>query len=137
MLQTGKKAAAAGLLWAAMCAPCAAQSYNQPRLERLGPSIADTSRGRGDSVGPDGRVFPDGQPGIGITSMPYTSSDGSPATRNGIVGSMSVAPNMELGVGLFSVTRFKGERHFGRAEPMRDAYERRNRLAAVGLKVRF
>ena len=137
MLQTGKKAAAAGLLWVAICAPCGAQSYNGPRLERLGPSIAESSRGRADSVGPDGRLFPDGMPGIGITSTPYTSSNGSPVTRNGIVGSVAVAPNMELGVGLFSVTRYKGERDFSRAEPMRDAGERRNRLAAVGLKVRF
>lgn len=137
VLQTGKDTVAAGLLWAAICAPCGAQTMSGPRFERLGPNIAESSRGRGDSVGADGRVFPDGTPGIGVTSTPYTRSDGSAATRNGIVGSMAVAPNMELGVGLFSVTRYKGERDFARSEPMRDTGERRNRLAAVGLKLRF
>jgi hypothetical protein len=50
---------------------------------------------------------------------------------------MPVAPNMEVGVGLFSVTRYKGEPDFKRSQPMRDVGERQNRLAAVGLKVKF
>lgn len=137
MLQTGTRAAAAGLLWAAICAPCAAQTYERSGPERLGPNIVETSRARGDSVDQDGRVFPDRGAGVGLTSSPFVRSDGSPAIRNGIIGSVPVASNVELGVGLFSVTRYKGEPNFKRVDPMRDAGERRNRLAAVGLKVRF
>lgn len=137
MLQTGKKVAAAGLLWAAWCGPCAAQLQDYAEPEPIMPSIVESSRGRSDSVGPDGRVFPDGRPGLGVTSTPYARSDGSPAVRNGIIGSMPVAPNMDIGVGLFSVTRYRRESEFRREQPMRDAGERRNRLAAVGLKVRF
>jgi hypothetical protein len=109
--------------------------YSGP--ERLGPSIVESARGRSGTVGPDGRLFPDTRPGLGVTSTPVTREDGSPATRNGIIGSMPVAPNMEVGVGLFSVTRYKGEPDFKRSQPMRDVGERQNRLAAVGLKVKF
>jgi len=137
--RTGRGAAAAiGLLWAGLSAPCAAQLFDQVEPEPLAPNIVESTRGRGDFVGPDGRLFPDGPRGLGVTSTPYTRSDGSTAVRNGIIGSMPIAPNMELGVGVFSVTRYKGEPDFRRAQPMRDAGERpNNRLAAVGLKVKF
>lgn len=138
MLQTGKKAAAAGLLWAMWCGPAAAQLWDQPEPERLGPTITEEVRGRSDFVQPDGRLFPDGRPGVGVSSTPYTRSDGSVGLRSGIVGSVPLAPNTELGVGIFSVTRYKGEPDFKRAEPMRDVAGRpNNRLAAVGLKVKF
>jgi hypothetical protein len=138
VLQTGRYAAAAGLLWAAICAPCAAQLQDYVEAERLGPSIVESARGRGDFVRPDGTLFPDSRPGLGVTSTPYTRSDGSTGVRSGIIGSMPLAPNTELGIGVFSVTRYKGDPDFKRAEPMRDVAGRpNNRLAAVGLKVKF
>jgi hypothetical protein len=135
--RTGRMGSAACLLWLAVCTPCAAQLYDYPEPEGLGPTIVETQRGRASHLGPDGRVFPDTRPGLGVTSTPVTREDGSRATRNGIIGSMPVAPNMELGVGVFAVTRYKGEPDFKRTQPMRDVGERQNRLAAVGLKVKF
>jgi hypothetical protein len=138
VLQTGKTAAAAGLLWAGLCAPCAAQLQDYAEPERLGPSIVDSARGRSDFVRPDGTLFPNSRPGVGVTSTPYTRSDGSTGVRSGIIGSLALAPNTELGIGVFSVTRYKGEPDFKRTEPMRDVAGRpNNRLAAVGVKVRF
>lgn len=138
MSRTGRTAAAAGLLWIVWCSPCAAQLWDQVGPQPLGPAIAEEPRGRGDFVQRDGRLFPDSRPGVGVTSTPYTRSDGSVGVRSGIIGALPLAPNTELGVGIFSVTRYKGEPDFRRTEPMRDVAGRpNNRLAAVGLKVRF
>jgi hypothetical protein len=120
-----------------ICTPCGAQLNDYPEAKPLAPTIVDSNRGRSEFLGPDGRLFPDGRPGVGVTSTPFTSTDGARAVRNGIIGSMPVAPNVEIGVGLFSVTRYKGEPDFKRSQPMRDVGERQNRLAAVGLKVKF
>ena len=136
MLRTGRLIAAA-LLSLAVCTPSGAQLFDSVEPEPLGPSIVESTGGRSELVGRDGRVFPDRGPGLGITSSTTIRQDGSTGIRNGIVGSVPVAPDVELGVGLFSVTRYKGEPDFKRSQPMRDVGERRNRLAAVGLKVKF
>lgn len=107
-------------------------------------------------VGPDGRLgyaevlgrtvhrpgsaalFPEGAEGIGLTSRREFEEDGSRETRSGLIASMPVAENMNVGVGIFSVTRYSAkERDFKRAEPIKDVGQRTGSLAAVGFSVRF
>jgi hypothetical protein len=85
-----------------------------------------------------GALFPEGANGVGVSSRREFEEDGSRATRNGLIASMPVAENMNLGVGIFSVTRYSAkERDFKRAQPMKDVGERTGSLAAVGFSVRF
>lgn len=105
-------------------------------VERLG--YAEVLGRRSDHLGPGGTVFPERAKGVGVSSQRFVQEDGSQARRNGLVGSLPIAPNMNLGVGLFSVTRYSArERDFKRTQPMKDVGERTGSLAAIGLSVRF
>ncbi len=105
-------------------------------VERLG--YAEVIGRRSDHLGPSGTIFPERAEGVGVSSQRLVQEDGSQASRHGLVGSMPITPNMNVGVGLFSVTRYSPkERDFKRAQPMRDVGERTGSLAAVGLSVRF
>lgn len=64
--------------------------------------------------------------------------DGSWTVRNTLVGSLPIADNVNIGIGLFSVNgaRVK-EREFRRARPMTDVFARDKTVAAVGMSIRF
>lgn len=90
-------------------------------------------------VPPDAsHTLPVSTSGFNLAREPYTEEDGSPAVRRGVVGSLPLAPNLSLGIGLLQVNRTKQrERALARTRPMRDVGGSRNRIAAVGLSFRF
>jgi hypothetical protein len=92
-----------------------------------------------DFVGNDGSLFPEQRGiGVGVAAQPFVREDGTKGTRSGLVGSVPVAPNMSLGVGLFSINRTSArERGLQRLQPMRDVNDRGSRMAAVGMSIRF
>ena len=93
---------------------------------------------RSDNPATSGTLFPEGVNGIGVSSRRGFDEQGSRATRNGLIGSWPVAENMNVGIGLFSVTRYSSkERDHKRTQPMKDVGERTGSLAAVGFSVRF
>jgi hypothetical protein len=91
-------------------------------------------------VGPTqgGGLFPDHLSGLAVSQQPVIEQDGSPTVRNRLIGSVPIADNLNLGIGLFSVTgaRVK-EKEFRRAVPMADVFARDKTVAAVGLSLRF
>lgn len=104
----------------------------------LGPSTAEMQGRQSDFVGQDGALFPEARRGVSASTQPFVNSDGTRGTRTGLVGSVPVAPNTSIGVGLFSINRTSArERNIGRLQPMRDVNERGSTMAAVGLSVRF
>ena len=108
------------------------------RRGTLGPSYSEMQGRQNDFVGQDGTLFPEGARGVGVSSQPFVREDGSRGTRTGLVGSVPAAPNMNVGIGLFSINRTNArERDMRRLQPMRDVNERGSRMAAVGLSVRF
>jgi hypothetical protein len=92
-----------------------------------------------DFVGSDGALFPEQRGrGVGVAAQPFVREDGTRGTRAGLVGSVPVAPNMSLGVGIFSVNRTNPrDRGMQRLQPMRDVNDRGSRMAAVGMSIRF
>ena len=75
---------------------------------------------------------------MAVSRTPIVEEDGTTTISQTLVGSLPVARNVNLGVGLFSVqgARTK-ERNFTRAEPMADVFARDKTVAAVGLSFRF
>ena len=64
--------------------------------------------------------------------------DGSRSVSRTVVGSMPVADNIDIGIGLFSVRGASNkERNFARSRPMRDVFGQDKRIAAVGFSLRF
>jgi hypothetical protein len=111
----------------------------EDRRTTLGPSYAEMQGRQSDFVGQDGTLFPEQRGrGVGVSAQPFVRDDGTKGTRAGLVGSVPVAPNMSLGVGLFSVNRTSPrERGMHRLQPMRDVNDRGSRMAAVGMSIRF
>lgn len=137
MRQCGLAAIFVPLLFAA---PAGAQSSAQAGGVRPVGTLgyAEVLGRRSDHPATSGALFPEGANGLGVTSRREFEEDGSRATRNGLIASMPVAENMNVGVGIFSVTRYSAkERDFKRAQPMKDVGERTGSLAAVGFSVRF
>ena len=99
---------------------------------------AETLDRRVDRTNRSGPLFPEGADGIGLSSRRDFQEDGSRETRSGLIGSWPVAENMNVGIGIFSVTRYSAkERDFKRSQPMKDVGERTGSLAAIGFSVRF
>nr|WP_295374496.1 hypothetical protein [uncultured Sphingosinicella sp.] len=93
---------------------------------------------RSDHPTSSAALFPQGAEGVGVSARRFVEEDGSRATRSGVIASLPVAGNMNVGVGLFSVTRYSAkERDFKRVQPMKDVGERTGSLAAVGFSLRF
>jgi hypothetical protein len=93
---------------------------------------------RSDHPSTNSTLFPQGAEGVGLSARRSFEEDGSKATRSGVIASLPVAENMNVGVGIFSVTRYSAkERHFARTQPMKDVGERTGSLAAVGFSLRF
>lgn len=125
-----------------LASPALAQAQpdeGEDRRTTLGPSYAEMQGRQSDFVDRNGALFPEQRGrGIGVSNQPFVRDDGTKGTRTGLVGSVPVAPNTSLGVGLFSINRTNArDRDLGRLQPMRDVNERRSRMAAVGLSVRF
>ena len=93
---------------------------------------------RSDHPATSGLLFSQGRDGVGVSSRRFVDEDGSRASRSGLIASMPVAENMQVGVGIFSVARYSAkERELKRTQPMKDVGERTGSLAAVGFSVRF
>lgn len=140
----GRPARLAALTLAPLLLATPALAQVQPdggeiRKAQLGPSYSETQGRQSDFVGTDGALFPESRgKGVGVSAQPFVRDDGTRGTRTGLVGSVPVAPNMNLGLGLFSINRTSArERSMQRLQPMRDVNERGSTMAAVGLSVRF
>jgi hypothetical protein len=125
-----------------LASPALAQAQpdeGEDRRTTLGPSYAEMQGRQSDFVGQDGALFPERRGGpVSVSNQPFVSEDGTRGTRTGLVGSVPVAPNMSLGVGLFSINRTSArERGLQRLQPMRDVNDRGSRMAAVGMSIRF
>jgi hypothetical protein len=125
-----------------LATPALAQTQpdeGEDRRTTLGPSYAEMQGRQSDFVGNDGSLFPEQRGiGVGVAAQPFVREDGTKGTRSGLVGSVPVAPNMSLGVGLFSINRTSArERGLQRLQPMRDVNDRGSRMAAVGMSIRF
>lgn len=64
-------------------------------------------------------------------ARPALSQESFPSPRSAIVGSLPIADNLNLQVGLLRVTRSR------RGEPLRDVGGSHQRIAAAGLSFRF
>jgi hypothetical protein len=113
-----------------------------------GQDLTDTrSAQRIDIIGPSYVPAPDPanrpiasqvRSGLSVTTMPYAQDDGALAVRRGVVGSMPVSNQAEFRVGLLEVTRTSHkERALARTQPMKEVYGRTDRIAAIGLNIRF
>ncbi len=139
----GRPALLAALSFAPLllASPALAQSQPDPGQQRrtiLGPSDAEARGRQSDFLSADGALFPERAQGVGLATQPFVRDDGARGTRTGLIGSLPLTENTNLGVGLFSVNRISPrERDLKRMQPMRDVNERRSTMAAVGLSVRF
>ncbi len=76
--------------------------------------------------------------GISLSTSPFIQQDGSAVYRKTLVGSLPLARDVSLGVGLIEVTRGSHkERSLARIRPMSDTGGRSDRIAAIGLSIRF
>lgn len=76
--------------------------------------------------------------GLSFSRENVIREDGSAGSRTRLVGSLPVADNVDLGIGLFSVVgETEKETMRRRTDPMRDARPRDSKVAAVGLQIRF
>ena len=107
--------------------------------DRLGPSYAPVSGSSRDYLAPGGSIFPEQASGISLSRLPVLKEDGSPSTRSGLVGSWEVADRINVGIGLFRVTRYSHDKpeRFTRVKPMSDVHGDDEKLAAVGMSFRF
>jgi hypothetical protein len=89
-------------------------------------------------AGPSDGLFRNAPAGLGLSRRTLAQQDGSPASRNGIVGSWSLSPGMQAGVGLFSVTADGRKQADTRRMPSTgDVAPKRQRITAVGLSLSF
>ncbi len=85
-----------------------------------------------------GAGFISGTAGVRVARDTFIVEDGSANVRKGVVGSLPVAENVSVGLGLYKVSRYSNkEPNFVRLRPMEDVDGRHQRIAAVGLSVRF
>lgn len=124
-----------------LCAcPASAQNLAQDGIERPVGTLgyAEVLGRRSDHPATSGALFPQGAEGVRATTRRFHEEDGSKATRKGVIASLPVAENMNVGIGIFSVTRYSAkERDHKRTQPMKDVGERTGSLAAVGFSLRF
>jgi hypothetical protein len=83
-------------------------------------------------------LFQTAPSGVGLSRRALTLEVGSPANRNGIVGSWPLPGGLRAGVGFFSVTA-DGRKHADtmRPPPVDSVAPKRQRIAAVGLNLSF
>jgi hypothetical protein len=109
--------------------PCAAllvslafASAAKAQVAPYGPTLTTT---------PTERLFDGTRAGVSV------EQSGQIETRRRIVGQVGVAPDVEVGVGLFSVIRDSRERRISRANPMREVGGRERTIVAAGMTLRF
>jgi hypothetical protein len=124
------------LLLASPAGARGSSNIGSEQLTRSGLSYAPVSRL--ERPGSAGALFPDHATGVSISQIPIVQEDGSETVRRTIVGSMPIAENLNVGLGLFSVNGARvTERSFARSRPMEDVFARGKTVAAVGLSLRF
>ena len=124
MIQRALPAALTLLLGSA--GPAAAQS--------LGPS----AYGPANDAPATARLFDGTHRGVSIARNAAVEPDGQEAVRKRIVSQMQVTDNVELGLGVFSVTRDSmRERRMSRLNPMKDVSGRNQTIVAAGMTLRF
>jgi hypothetical protein len=120
---------------------CAAQAQGQLEIANPGARVGPRSGNppeQAELVGPSAGLFRNAPAGLGLSRRTLTQQDGSPASRNGVVGSWSLSPGMQAGVGLFSVTADSRKQADTRRMPSTDSVApKRQRIAAVGLSLSF
>jgi hypothetical protein len=130
-------------LGAALCAGigCGAHAQEPARIGGSGSLVgppAERTEERAELIGPGDGLFQNSPGGVGVTRRTLTQQDGSLANRSGVVGSWSLAPRVDAGVGLFSVTADARKQADTTRMPSTDSVApKRRRIAAVGLKVSF
>jgi hypothetical protein len=123
--------------------------FAQPAAAQVegGRTGSETTLGPSYLPPPDVRQFrfdlpPDrarrNDPRISVSATPYRMSDGSQTLRKGLVGSLPIAPNVDLGLGLFEVNRTSPEeKALIKSNPIKDVRPETDRTAALGLSFRF
>jgi hypothetical protein len=137
--QLGLAAVLLPLLYAS---PVAAQDVvngNSSRLTNsLGSIYGPSSQSLAREPGRSGALFPEARRGISVAERPMIREDGTRGVSRTVVGSVPVADNIDIGIGLFSVRGTSNkERNFARSRPMRDVFGQDKRIAAVGFSLRF
>ena len=119
--------------------PCGAQSLVLDGGVRPVGTVGYGDTGRiSDRSSTRGALFPERADGLGISSQREFDEDGSRSGRKGLIASTPIAENVNVGVGIFSVTRYSPkERELSRTSPMKDVGQRTGSLAAVGMSIRF
>jgi hypothetical protein len=80
----------------------------------------------------------EGGAGINLSTTPMVQQDGSAVYRKALVGSVPLSNDVSVGLGLIEVTRTRiKERSLARTRPLEDTGGRSDRIAAVGLSIRF
>lgn len=74
--------------------------------------------------------------GLSLPVVSYTAPDGSLKLKRGIVAGVRIAPNANLGIGLFE-TLPKNRKRFDSSDNPMERKQRRSRKAAVGLSLGF
>jgi hypothetical protein len=115
--------------------PCAAllvslafASAAKAQVAPYGPTLTTT---------PTERLFDGTRAGVSVGKIVGVEQSGQVETRRRIVGQVGVAPDVEVGVGLFSVIRDSRERRISRANPMREVGGRERTIVAAGMTLRF
>ncbi len=98
--------------------------------------------GGGSFVGPpptpETDLFDTRNPGVGLSRQTYRQEDGSEAVRQGLVGSLPLAPGISADLGLFSVRHDdQKDPEFRRSWSAKNVGPRNRKVAAVGLNLRF
>ena len=77
-------------------------------------------------------------PTVSVSSSPFIQRDGSAVYRKSLIGSLPVARDVNIGLGLIEVTRTSPkEKSLQRMQPITDTLGRSDRIAAIGLSVSF
>ena len=74
--------------------------------------------------------------GLKLPVVSYTAPDGSLKLKRGIVAGMRIAPNANVGIGLFETLPKKKQGYKSSDNPM-ERKQRRSRKAAVGFSLKF
>lgn len=74
--------------------------------------------------------------GLALPVISYTAPDGSLKLKRGIVAGIRIAPNANIGLGLFETLPKKKQGYKSSDNPM-DNKQRRSRKAAVGFALEF
>lgn len=116
-----------------LATPATAQRLTEE--SSAGRSALETSR---DPRSPGESFLADRSSGIEIAREPYVARDGEGDVRTGIVGSIPLDSNATIGLGIYKVSRWSPrEPDFKKLLPIEDTRGRHQKIAAVGVSLRF